>query len=176
LAIPGVGSFIAAGPILGALAGVGAGGAVGGLIGALVGLGIREYEAKRYEGHLKNASDARDLFSTPLECAVKVVNIEQTIDERCATVIGRFKRSPADGTPLPNRHTGSSPRPQANGEDMKPSTTDQVQGTLHEVKGDVKEKAGQVTGDPDLTNEGQAEKLAGTVQKKVGQVEKVIGQ
>ncbi len=58
---------------------------------------------------------------------------------------------------------------------MKPSTTDQVQGTIHEIKGDVKEKAGQITGNPDLTNEGQAEKIAGTVQKKVGQIEKVVG-
>jgi len=54
LAIPGVGPLIAAGPIMGALAGVGAGAAVGGLIGALVGLGIPEYEAKRYEGHIKD--------------------------------------------------------------------------------------------------------------------------
>ena len=54
-------------------------------------------------------------------------------------------------------------------EDMKPSTTDQVQGTLHEVKGDVKKKVGQVTGNPDLTDEGQAEQIAGNVQKKVGQ-------
>jgi hypothetical protein len=54
LAIPGLGPFIAAGPIMGALAGVGAGGAVGGLIGALVGMGIPEYEAKRYEGRVKN--------------------------------------------------------------------------------------------------------------------------
>ncbi len=53
LAIPGVGPFIAAGPIMGALAGLGVGGAVGGLIGALVGMGIPEYEAKRYEGHIK---------------------------------------------------------------------------------------------------------------------------
>ena len=53
LAIPGLGPFIAAGPIMGALAGVGAGGAVGGLVGALVGMGIPEYEAKRYEGHVK---------------------------------------------------------------------------------------------------------------------------
>jgi len=53
LAIPGVGPFIAAGPIMGALAGVGVGGAVGGLIGALVGMGIPEYEAKRYEGRVK---------------------------------------------------------------------------------------------------------------------------
>src|SRR5260370_5801398 len=54
LAIPGLGPFIAAGPIMGALAGAGAGGAVGGLIGALVGMGIPEYEAKRYEGRVKN--------------------------------------------------------------------------------------------------------------------------
>jgi len=53
LAIPGVGPLIAAGPIVAALAGLGAGGAVGGLIGALVGMGIPQYEAKRYEGHIK---------------------------------------------------------------------------------------------------------------------------
>src|SRR6202051_3204820 len=53
LAIPGLGPFIAAGPIMAALAGMGVGGAVGGVTGALVGLGIPEYEAKRYEGHLQ---------------------------------------------------------------------------------------------------------------------------
>ena len=53
LAIPGVGPLIAAGPIMGALAGLGVGGAVGGLIGALIGMGIPEYEAKRYEGRIK---------------------------------------------------------------------------------------------------------------------------
>lgn len=53
LAIPGVGPFIAAGPIMGALAGLGVGAATGGLIGALVGMGIPEYEAKRYEGRVK---------------------------------------------------------------------------------------------------------------------------
>jgi len=52
LAIPGLGPFIAAGPIVGALAGLGAGGAVGGFVGALVGMGIPEYEAKRYEGRV----------------------------------------------------------------------------------------------------------------------------
>jgi hypothetical protein len=51
-AIPGVGPFIAAGPIMAALAGAGVGGAVGGLTGALVGMGIPEYEAKRYEGRV----------------------------------------------------------------------------------------------------------------------------
>lgn len=53
LAIPGVGPFIAAGPIVAGLAGLGVGGAVGGLVGALVGMGIPEYEAKRYEGFVK---------------------------------------------------------------------------------------------------------------------------
>jgi hypothetical protein len=52
LAIPGLGPFIAAGPIMAALAGVGVGGAVGGVTGALVGMGIPEYEAKRYEGRV----------------------------------------------------------------------------------------------------------------------------
>src|ERR1700738_2175659 len=54
LAIPGVGPFIAAGPIMAGLAGLGVGGAVGGLVGSLVGMGIPEYEAKRYEGRVKN--------------------------------------------------------------------------------------------------------------------------
>ena len=56
LAIPGVGPFIAAGPIMAALAGAGVGAAVGGLTGALVGLGIPEYEAKRYEGKIKEGN------------------------------------------------------------------------------------------------------------------------
>jgi len=54
LAIPGVGPFIAAGPIMGALAGLGVGAATGGLVGALVGMGIPEYEAKRYETRVKD--------------------------------------------------------------------------------------------------------------------------
>jgi len=53
LAIPGLGPFIAAGPIMGALAGAGSGGVVGGILGALIGMGIPEYEAKRYEGMVK---------------------------------------------------------------------------------------------------------------------------
>jgi hypothetical protein len=53
LAIPGLGPFIAAGPIMGARAGIGRA-ATGGLIGALVGMGIPEYGAKRYEGRVKD--------------------------------------------------------------------------------------------------------------------------
>lgn len=54
LAIPGIGPFIAAGPIVAALSGIGAGGAFGGFAGALIGIGIPEYEAKRYEGRIRN--------------------------------------------------------------------------------------------------------------------------
>ena len=56
LAIPGLGPFVAAGPIMAALGGMGAGAAVGGLTGALVGMGIPEYEAKIYEGKLKEGN------------------------------------------------------------------------------------------------------------------------
>ncbi len=58
---------------------------------------------------------------------------------------------------------------------MKPSTKDQVEGKLHEVKGNVKKVTGQVTNNSDLANKGEAEKLAGKVQTKIGQVEKVLG-
>lgn len=53
LAIPGLGPFVAAGPIVAALAGAGAVGALGGIVGALAGMGIPEYEAKRYEGRIR---------------------------------------------------------------------------------------------------------------------------
>ena len=57
---------------------------------------------------------------------------------------------------------------------MKPSTNDQIKGTLHELKGKTKEKAGQLTNNPRLTADGQTEKLGGKIQKKIGQVEKVL--
>jgi hypothetical protein len=53
LAIPGLGIFVAAGPIMGLLSGLGVGGAVGGFTGALIGSGMPEYEAKRYEGRVR---------------------------------------------------------------------------------------------------------------------------
>jgi len=56
LAIPGVGPFIAAGPIMAALSGAAVGAAVGGITGALVGMGIPEFEAKRYEGKIKGGN------------------------------------------------------------------------------------------------------------------------
>ena len=57
---------------------------------------------------------------------------------------------------------------------MKSSTKDLIKGKFHEVKGRVKEKAGQVVNDPDLKSEGQSENLAGKVQKKIGKIENVF--
>ncbi len=56
LAIPGLGPFIAAGPLMAALSGAAAGAAVGGITGALIGLGIPEIEAKKYEGKLRGGN------------------------------------------------------------------------------------------------------------------------
>ena len=56
LAIPGVGPFIAAGPIMAALSGAAVGATTGGIVGGLIGLGIPEIEAKRYEGKLKSGN------------------------------------------------------------------------------------------------------------------------
>lgn len=57
---------------------------------------------------------------------------------------------------------------------MKRSIKDQIKGRFHEVKGKIKEKAGQVTSNPDLEGEGQSENLAGKVRKKIGQIEDVF--
>ena len=79
LAIPGLGPFIAAGPIVAALAGAGAGGALGGLTGALVGLGIPEYEAKRYEGRVKDGGILLSVHSDDSQWTKKAKEIlEQT--------------------------------------------------------------------------------------------------
>ena len=59
---------------------------------------------------------------------------------------------------------------------MKPSTEDKTTGTIHEVKGKIKQIVGELTNDPDLEAEGRAEKNAGKVQNIVGKVEKVLGQ
>jgi hypothetical protein len=76
VAIPGVGAFISAGPIMGALAGLGAGGAVGGLIGALVGMGIPEYEAKRYDGHVTNGGV---LLSVHCDTTERITGAKRTL-------------------------------------------------------------------------------------------------
>src|ERR1700734_3554172 len=75
LAIPGLGPFIAAGPIMAALAGVGVGGAVGGIAGALIGMGIPEYEAKRYEGRVKDGGILLSVHSDDSEWTKKAKEI-----------------------------------------------------------------------------------------------------
>src|SRR2546423_1887795 len=77
LAIPGLGPFIAAGPIMAALAGAGAGSVVGGLTGALVGMGIPEYEAKRYEGRIKEGGILLSVHSDDSEWAKKAKDMLQ---------------------------------------------------------------------------------------------------
>src|SRR5947209_13103483 len=79
LAIPGLGPFIAAGPIMAALAGAGAGGVVGGVTGALIGMGIPEYEAKRYEGRVKKGGILLSVHSDNSEWTSRAKRIlEQT--------------------------------------------------------------------------------------------------
>jgi len=75
LAIPGLGPFIAAGPIVAALAGAGVGGAVGGVTGALIGMGIPEYEAKRYEGRIKEGGILLSVHCDSSEWASRAKNV-----------------------------------------------------------------------------------------------------
>src|SRR6202167_3964059 len=93
LAIPGVGPFIAAGPIMGALAGLGVGGAVGGLIGALVGMGIPEYEAKRYEGHIKEGGV---LLSVHCDTAAEITRAKDLLKHTGAQDISSSGEASAD--------------------------------------------------------------------------------
>jgi len=79
LAIPGVGPFLAAGPIVAALAGIGAGGAIGGTTGALIGLGVPEYQAKRYEGRMRSGGILLSVHADDQEWANKgKLILEQT--------------------------------------------------------------------------------------------------
>ena len=75
LAIPGLGPFIAAGPIMSALAGIGVGTAVGGISGALIGFGIPEYEAKKYEGFVKEGGILLSVHTDNPEWTVKAKNV-----------------------------------------------------------------------------------------------------
>lgn len=93
IAIPGVGPFIAAGPIVAALAGAGAGGALGGIIGALVGLGIPEYEAKRYEGLIREGGI---LLSVHADNSDWVKHAKEVLHRTGARDIGSASEAGAD--------------------------------------------------------------------------------
>jgi hypothetical protein len=95
LAIPGIGPLIAAGPLMAGLAGLGAGGAVGGLVGALVGMGIPEYEAKRYEGRVK---DGGTLLSVHCDTSDQVTRAKHLLVGAGATDVSSTSESAgADG-------------------------------------------------------------------------------
>jgi hypothetical protein len=93
IAIPGVGPFIAAGPIMAALAGAGVGGAVGGLTGALVGMGIPEYEAKRYEGMIKDGGYLLSVHADNSEWTSKAKKI---LEETAAAEVSSKSEASAD--------------------------------------------------------------------------------
>jgi hypothetical protein len=77
LAIPGLGPFIAAGPIMAGLAGLGVGGAIGGVTGALIGIGIPEFEAKRYEGRLQKGGI---LLSVHCDTAEEIKRAKEVVE------------------------------------------------------------------------------------------------
>jgi hypothetical protein len=95
LAIPGVGPLIAAGPIMAGLAGLGVGGALGGIVGALVGMGIPEYEAKRYEGHVKGGGT---LLSVHCDSSEQVSRAKDLLKSTGATDVASSGESASDNS------------------------------------------------------------------------------
>lgn len=106
LAVPGLGPFIAAGPIMAALAGAGAGALTGGVIGALVGLGLPEYEAKRYEGRIKEGGI---LLSVHCDNSTWVKRAKELLERSGAADISSSGEASADFStsekPLPRSST-----------------------------------------------------------------------
>jgi hypothetical protein len=113
LAIPGLGPLLAAGPIVAGLAGLGAGGAVGGFIGALVGMGIPEYEARRYEGLVK---DGGILLSVHCETAGEILRAREILAGSGATDIASSAES-----------SGASPEAAST---VRPSRADNARGPV----------------------------------------------
>lgn len=93
LAIPGIGPFIAAGPVMGLLGGIGAGGLVGGITGALVGMGIPEYEAKRYEGRIRNGGI---LLSVHADDSAWISRAKRVLEQTGAQEIGSVGETKGD--------------------------------------------------------------------------------
>jgi hypothetical protein len=100
LAIPGLGPFIAAGPIMAALAGAGVGGTVGGVTGALIGMGIPEYEAKRYEGRVK---DGGILLSVHCDSSESIRRAKQVLERTGAQDVSSSGEAKSDDDAI-NRH------------------------------------------------------------------------
>ena len=94
LAIPGVGPFIAAGPIVAALSGIAVGAAAGGITGALIGMGIPEIEAKRYEGKVK---DGNILISVHTDDGAQITEAKRLLEAAGATDISTATEATAPG-------------------------------------------------------------------------------
>jgi hypothetical protein len=88
LAIPGLGPFVAAGPLMAALAGVGAGGAAGGITGALIGMGIPEHEAKRHEVRVKEGGILLSVHSDNAEWTKRAKDILERTGAQDISVAG----------------------------------------------------------------------------------------
>lgn len=99
LAIPGVGPFIAAGPIMAALSGTAVGATVGGIAGALIGMGIPELEAKRYEGKVK---DGNILISVHTDDSDEVDDVKAIFESEDATDISTGSEASAPGSKAPD--------------------------------------------------------------------------
>src|SRR6202140_1230472 len=100
LAIPGLGPFIAAGPIMAALAGAGGGGAVGGLTGALIGMGIPEYVVKRYEGKVKDGGILLSVHSDDSQWTKKAKEILKRTGAEDVSSTGEASADKGDKTPI----------------------------------------------------------------------------
>ena len=98
LAIPGVGPFIAAGPIMAALSGMAVGAAVGGVAGALIGMGIPEIEAKRYEGKVK---DGNILISAHSEDSQEIARAKEIFTAAGATDVSSSSETSAPKASAP---------------------------------------------------------------------------
>jgi hypothetical protein len=104
IAIPGVGPFIAAGPIMATLAGIGVGGAVGGLTGSLIGAGIPEFEAKRYEGRLQKGGI---LLSVHCDSSAEIDQAKEVLERTGAEDISSTRESSTDSTKRDSHRTAS---------------------------------------------------------------------
>ncbi len=101
LAIPGVGPFIAAGPIMASLSGIAVGATVGGITGALIGMGIPELEAKLYEGKIKGGNILISVHSDDSDevaKAKKIFESEQATDISTGSVSGVSDSEPSETT------------------------------------------------------------------------------
>lgn len=96
LAIPGVGPFIAAGPIMAALSGIAVGAALGGIAGALVGMGIPEYEAKQYETKVKEGHILISVHTYDSDEAKSIVDIMEDADAEDISVTGEVSVKDSD--------------------------------------------------------------------------------